>query len=328
MSNNVVVNPSLDTFKSLKSVSIGFGDYVFKQLELWRHAGLKSALITLVNIEGSSPRPLGSQLAVNELGEYYGLISGGCLESALVSEAVLCIREKTSKCLRFGRDSDFFDIQLPCGSGIDVHIHPLGKADTWLEKALKFQLSRTVFSWTVDLLHGINVVGLSSDVKNLERKSLQMSRRDMDRTFNKFEKIFQPQHKIIAVGDGEVFRAFERVAQTMDVELLVLEPNQSRSFLSDGSVLDRWTNLVLLSHEHSWEVELLSEALTSKLGFITVLGSKNTHHRRLNALKRLGLSDACLARVKGPAGMDISARTPNEIAISICAELISVARGT
>ena len=91
----------------------------------WIDRGDKVALITLVNIEGNAPYPVGTQMLVNQKGEYRGQITGGCAEVALAEQAVAVISSGKNVTQRYGLDSPFFDIQLPCGSGIDVYIDAL-----------------------------------------------------------------------------------------------------------------------------------------------------------------------------------------------------------
>ena len=109
-------------------------------------AGLRIALVTIVRIEGSSPRPLGAQMAVAETGDWVGYLSGGCIERAVVAEALIAIQTKENRRVRYGKGSKYIDIQLPCGSAIelvfDVHVteHQLSEVDTLLKRRQSGQL--------------------------------------------------------------------------------------------------------------------------------------------------------------------------------------------
>src|SRR5882757_291133 len=85
-------------------------------------AGLRGALLTLVDCEGGSARPIGAHMAVLEDGRFTGHLSSGCLEAALAAEAVKQIGLGKNVVLRFGVGSPFFDIRLPCGGSIDILI--------------------------------------------------------------------------------------------------------------------------------------------------------------------------------------------------------------
>lgn len=88
---------------------------VLPRLLDWRRRGLRTALATLVAIDGSFPRALGAQMAIAEDGSAAGYISGGCLEGALISEAQDAMAEHKNRLVRYGKGSKYFDIVLPCG---------------------------------------------------------------------------------------------------------------------------------------------------------------------------------------------------------------------
>ena len=102
-------------------------------------AGGRAVLVTIVGVEGASPRPVGAQMAVRADGSWVGYISGGCLESAVAQEALKALETGAADVVRYGKGSKYFDIVLPCGSGVDLHFDPAPDAralaetvgDTW-----------------------------------------------------------------------------------------------------------------------------------------------------------------------------------------------------
>src|SRR3546814_166409 len=102
--------------------------------------GEATVLVTLTGIEGSSPRALGAQMAVATNGEYVGSFSGGCIESAVVAEALETLAARQSRQVRYGIGSLYFDIRLPFGGGIDLLFTPLPSRKiicsviAWLER--------------------------------------------------------------------------------------------------------------------------------------------------------------------------------------------------
>lgn len=80
----------------------------------------RCALVTLVSIEGSSPRPLGAQMAVSETGDWVGYLSGGCIERTVVTEALDALALGRNRRVRYGKGSPYIDINLPCGSAIEL----------------------------------------------------------------------------------------------------------------------------------------------------------------------------------------------------------------
>src|SRR6185295_17075141 len=99
---------------------------VLEQAAAWRDAGRRVALATVVRTWGSSPRPAGSHLAAAENGEFFGSVSGGCVEGAVVTEALALLAAGSPKLLHFGvTDAMAWEVGLACGGKIDVHVEPL-----------------------------------------------------------------------------------------------------------------------------------------------------------------------------------------------------------
>ncbi len=92
----------------------------------WRAAGRKVAIATVVSTWGSSPRPVGSQLAVDEGGAMAGSVSGGCIEGAVVLEAKQVMRDGAPKLLEFSvSNDDAWEVGLACGGRIEVFVERL-----------------------------------------------------------------------------------------------------------------------------------------------------------------------------------------------------------
>lgn len=101
-------------------------DEVMGRAAAWRDAGKDVAIATVVNTWGSSPRPVGSQLAVSGAQEMIGSVSGGCIEGAVVAEAQEVIRGGAPRLLEFGvADEDAWAVGLACGGRIEVFVERL-----------------------------------------------------------------------------------------------------------------------------------------------------------------------------------------------------------
>lgn len=98
-------------------------DTVLDQAAAWRDAGKRAALATVVTTWGSAPRPVGSQLAINEDAEFVGSVSGGCIEGAVVTEALEVIEDGKPRMLDFGvSNSQAWEVGLACGGKIQVYL--------------------------------------------------------------------------------------------------------------------------------------------------------------------------------------------------------------
>lgn len=99
---------------------------VLDQALAWRAAGHRVALATVVATWGSSPRPLGSQLAVADTGTFLGSVSGGCIEGAVVEQAMATIRDGRNRTLDFGvTDEEAWAVGLACGGSIRIYVEPV-----------------------------------------------------------------------------------------------------------------------------------------------------------------------------------------------------------
>lgn len=272
--------------------------------------GQRIALITLVNIEGNAPYPIGSQMLVNQRGEFWGQITGGCAETALAEHAVLAINQRKNETHRYGLNSPYFDIQLPCGSGIDVY----------------FDVTLTLES----------LLDLNNRLVNRS-----MARQHLDTGVGRYQKSYLPTERLLIFGQGPIqislailalASGFEVICFAQDVDsaerLLEAGIKPSERLPNNDDIVfgqsDRYTAMLSLFHEHELETELLVNALRSDLFYIGALGSRATHSERLKKLRRSGVSESMIARVHGPVGLNIGASTPAQIAISILAQLIEI----
>ena len=277
----------------------------------WLETGQRIAIITLVNIEGNAPYPVGTQMLVAQNGDFIGQISGGCVEHAIAEQAKNVIAEGQNVTQRYGLDSPFFDIQLPCGSGIDAYI---------------------------DVVSG--VAELQSIQASLQAR--EAAKVTLNTEVGDFEKTYLPTPRLLIVGQGSIPSHLVNLAKLAGFEVISFSPPemapghllgsnplpnlpQQRSNLI--TLCDASTALVSLFHEHHREIDILKIVLDSNLFYIGALGSKRTHQQRLEQLSSFGLSAQVLERIQGPVGLDIGASTPQQIAISILAQVIQALPG-
>jgi xanthine dehydrogenase accessory factor len=247
-------------------------------------------------------------MLVNDQAEYLGQITGGCAEMAIADQAVMTISERKNITLRYGLDSPFFDIRLPCGSGIDVYFDCDITVDNLLAIANKLE-SRQVY-----------VQSLNTGIGQFDRRYL-------------------PSTRLVLVGQGPILVLLAQLAIKSGFDVACISQNEYTEGLLHQAKLksvglhatnkafacefDNFTAMVSLFHEHDLETSLLSDALSTSAFYIGALGSQRTHATRLDNLKRYGVDDQELNRIHGPVGLDIGANTPAHIAVSILAEIIT-----
>jgi xanthine/CO dehydrogenase XdhC/CoxF family maturation factor len=101
-------------------------DEILKEAEAWKKAGRGVAIATVVETWGSAPRPVGSHLIIDQEGNFLGSVSGGCVEGAVVTEAIDVIDSKKPKMLEFGvADETAWEVGLSCGGRIKVLVEPV-----------------------------------------------------------------------------------------------------------------------------------------------------------------------------------------------------------
>jgi xanthine/CO dehydrogenase XdhC/CoxF family maturation factor len=100
---------------------------LLQQASDWREGGRGVALATVVSTWGSAPRPAGSHLVVNDRGEFVGSVSGGCVEPAVIREALEAIKDGRARLLEYGVSNDrAWEVGLACGGTIQVYVERIG----------------------------------------------------------------------------------------------------------------------------------------------------------------------------------------------------------
>lgn len=315
---------------------------VLTELLRWRQQGLASALVTLVNVEGSAPQPIGSQMAVNQHGEWAGRISSGCAEAAIAADAVRAIGDQQRRVERYGLGSRYVDIRLPCGSGIDVFFDPCIPTQLIEELARKSGERRPV-GFTFDTSRAF---AGSYDIRSLHASGPQQEfplLRQQNAVARSFTKMYFPNIRIDIAGRGPIVPDLARMADILKWEIKLSSPDKemleelkpmaaktnhlkSANMFDTGS-FDGWTASVLLFHEHEWEPVILQKVLGAKNFYVGALGSRRAHRARREALTQLGINKQQLDQIRGPVGLDIGAKAPEEIALAIAGEILATAKG-
>lgn len=278
--------------------------------------GEACTLVTVLGIAGGAPRRHGSQLVVTERGEVAGSLSGGCLDAAVVAEAHVARAEGVSRRIRFGADSPYVDVVLPCGSGLDLQFDgavpqaTIGAIDACLKARQPVELCWRSASLPPETL---------------------IEPPYADRV------VVPPRMRLVVAGASENLRAIALLASIAQIDVVALTPDGAlRNLLSAWGVttvalksdtvcpelpIDAWTAALTLFHEHDAELPFLTAALASPAFVVGAMGSVRAQAQRLDRLRALGVSGESLARLRGPFGLLSRTRDPNELAISMLAEL-------
>lgn len=292
----------------------------FDLLLAGQREGVDGALLTIVNIEGGAPRSIGTHMAVLADGRYCGYVSGGCVEAAVASEALEVMARGQDKVLRFGRNSPFFDIKLPCGGGIDVHIHVRPDRQL-LETAAANLKARLPFDVVFDAAAG----------------TVRIAAPEIAAEADDFVRRYRPATRLVLVGQGNELAVLASVARAAGIETAayttgpgaVAAAARVGTDIVDAASLespadlgaDPWTAVIFLFHDHASEATYLPAALRSEAFYIGALGSRRTHAERTERLKAAGVSQAAIDRIHAPIGLIERTREATPLAFSILADI-------
>ncbi|MGR3368035.1 MAG: XdhC family protein [Sagittula sp.] len=315
-------------------------DGIPEQALAWHRAGKGAVLATVVETWGSAPRRVGSQLAISGEGLIEGSVSGGCVEGAVIVEALEALEDGDARELEFGvSDGDAFAVGLACGGTIRVLVEPVGKVmpEGLLTELCAARAAREPVAYVVDLETGRREV-----VREGYETRFRMDRSGFEEDGRTFVAIHNPPLRLIVVGAVHIAQALVPMARIAGYDPIIIDPREtfgSEARFPGERILNDWpdeavealgldgrTALVLLTHDPKLDDPALEKALASKCFYIGALGSTRTHGKRITRLEAQGFSEEQIARIHGPIGLDIGAAGPAEIAVSVIAEMTRVLR--
>jgi xanthine dehydrogenase accessory factor len=305
------------------------------------------AMATVVSTWGSAPVPPGGQLVVAPGDRFEGSVSGGCVEVDVLVEAAEVMARRTPRLVEFGvSEETAWRAGLPCGGKLTVLIEPLTRADLELLDAIieARRARRTVVVCTRILDGARRLYAADEELPDAVAQIVAGGAVGLIQTpeGEAFVQPLVPPLRIIVAGAAHIGQVFAELARQVGYAVSVVDPRAAfaseerfgaavavewpaESFAKLG--LDERTAVVALTHASHIDDEALAAALRSPCLYIGALGSRGTHAKRLERLKAAGFGEAELKRIHAPIGLNIGAKGPAEIAVSVLAEIIKVARG-
>jgi xanthine dehydrogenase accessory factor len=308
-------------------------DALFGLAAEWQQAGHNLVVAFVIRTWGSSPRQVGSLMLVRDDQMIAGSVSGGCVEGAVVDAALGLIDKPGSQRLDFGvADADAWEVGLSCGGEISI----------WAVSVAAGYFGADVLHNAAAALAHRNSIELHCDLDagRVHMAPLQHPQSGVDGA--RFVFVQTPRPQVIIVGAVHISQHLAPMAVQLGFDVTVIDPR--RLFATTGrfpgvAMYDQWpdevltkmvvdadTALVTLTHDPKIDDAALHLVLGKPLFYIACLGSKKTHAARLVRLADAGFADDLTARIQGPAGLDIGAKTPAEIAVSVLAEMVSAYR--
>jgi xanthine dehydrogenase accessory factor len=309
-------------------------DRLFGIAAAWRAAGHDLALAFVIRTWGSSPRQVGSLMLVRDDAQIAGSVSGGCVEGAVIDAGLEMIKSGGARRLDFGvADATAWEVGLSCGGEISILVMAVADGafpPALLEAAANALAQRVPVGLFLPVAGGVACV--ADPIPATSHLDGEM-----------FCFVQAPRPQIIIVGAVHISQHLAAMATQCGFDVTIIDPRRvfataerfpGQRLILDwpddvlaDMVLDTETAMVALTHDPKIDDAALHVALRKPLFHIAALGSSRTHRARLVRLVDAGFDPGEAARIKGPAGLDIGAKTPAEIAVSVLAELVAAYRG-
>jgi xanthine dehydrogenase accessory factor len=330
----------------------------------------KTALATVVHVEGSSYRRPGARMLVTEDGELTGAISGGCLEGDALRKALLAINQQQNKLVTYDsmdEDDNTIGIQLGCNGIVHILFEPIDPAKennpiTLLENAA----AQTTNSVLVTLFHldslqpqygtrmfvtNNNRVGetglpelngeMEKDIASVFKHGHSTIKQYQPGNISAFIELVKPPVELVIAGAGNDAFPLVQMANVLGWHITIIDGRKTHAtaqrFASVKKIIvakpaeallqvkiSEQTVFVLMSHNYNYDLAMLSALIQSNSNYIGVLGPKKKLEKMLLEIAQQGVAVSHTEKIYGPTGLDIGAETPEEIALSIVAEIKTV----
>lgn len=271
----------------------------------WLQSGKQVAMTTVLETWGSAPCPVGRLMFIADTGEFVGSVSGGCIESELLFTAPQVLHSQRGQRLEFGVAHETAWAQgLACGGSIQVFLQPIA----------------------LDAL-----VELRSALQQRQPVCLEIPECDFTHTY-------QPAPKVFVIGAVHISQALAKMAYVAGFPIEIVDPRQAFATAErfpntvlhaqwpvdffQKNALDAYSAVIAVTHDSKIDDQALLAAVQSDCFYIGALGSRASHAKRCQRLLAAGADTDQVARIHGPVGVAIQAKSPAEIAVSILAELI------
>tara|TARA_Y100001970_G_scaffold124859_1_gene154573 strand:- start:21328 stop:22356 length:1029 start_codon:yes stop_codon:yes gene_type:complete len=320
--------------------------------ESWINQGREIAIATVISTWGSSPRPIGSQLLIDEIGEFEGSVSGGCVEGAVIDKAKSIIKTGLAEVIEFGvSNEEAWEVGLSCGGNIRILITAIKEEEIdVLVKLNSLRALESPIAECVDIHTGtrslvneedeifgdsIHLEVLKTAGKALnEKKSLLYKNNNTEI----FIHIHSPPIHTVIIGATHITQILWQMLSLIGYKVSIVDPRKgfsSSDRFKEAQIYNDWpddyldknpasssTAIITLTHDPKIDDPALEIAILSSAFYIGALGSSRTHEKRVNRLIKKGLKEEDIGKIKSPIGLDIGSKSPSEIAASIVAEVI------
>ncbi len=326
----------------------GMADDVRPALAQVAAARQDSVLATLTAVIGGGPRPPGAQMLIHRDG-LSGFLSGGCIEADIVAHAAEVLATGRPQRLIYGDGGPFPDIRLVCGGRVEVLLERLEPEEPAVKRLLALAAQRRPALWGSD---GATRVCWAADEAPLKgpphgsyddlARSLAeapTARLSVEAGGARLLMRYAPVRRMVVVGGDPTAMAIASLAAMSGFESWLVRPKGPEAPPPLAGVrydrraadialaqigLDAWTHVAVATHDLEGDETALALALPSPAPYVGALGARRRLPERLARLRRLGLGERDLARLRAPIGLDLGGKAPFEIAVAVLAEVLAL----
>ena len=305
---------------------------VLKSARDWLQAGRRVVMATVIRTWGSAPRPIGALTAIRDDGMVVGSVSGGCIEDDMILQVRSgeLVKDKPATTQYGVSAEEAKRFGLPCGGTLELVLEPL-TGESGIDELLARVERHELVKRQLVMKTGRATIGpaLSNDQLVFDGTTLTT--------------VHGPRWRLLIIGAGQLSSFLAQMAQGLDYQVTICDPREEyadgwniagvefKRGMPDDVVLemnaDGHTAVVTLTHDPKLDDMALLEALKSPAFYVGAIGSRRNNDARRQRLAEFDLSQKEIARLHGPVGLNLGARTPPEIAIAILAEMTAIRNG-
>ncbi len=303
-----------------------------------------SVLATLTAVIGGGPRPPGSQMLIARDG-LSGFLSGGCIEADIVAHAAEVLSTGRPQRLIYGDGGPFPDIRLVCGGRVEVLLERLGARDSAVERLLTLCAERIPAVWVSDgtarACWAADAAPPSGPYRDMADALAEDPTAPLIQAADgsRIALHYAPLRRMVVVGGDPTAMAIASLAAVSGFESWLVRPKgpetppplpgvrydrRAADIALKHIGLDPWTYVAVATHDLGLDETALAVALPSPAPYVGALGARRRLPERLARLRRLGLEDRDLARLRAPIGLDLGGKAPFEIAVAVLAEVLAL----
>jgi xanthine dehydrogenase accessory factor len=314
---------------------------ILSTLARWQGDGRRAAIATVVERRGSAPRDPGASLALNDVGEIAGSVTGGCVEPSVIREAQEILAGGPARLREYGiAEDDAFEVGLACGGTVGILIAPLDLALVpALDAAVRADRSiGLTMAATGPGLGAQTLVEAPAGPVAALLEAGESALADVDGEAV-FVHALIPRPSMYVFGAIDHAAALTRVGKLLGYRVTVCDARAAfvtpERFPEADELVVEWpdrflrsapvdarTAICVLTHDEKFDVPALLAAVETPAVYIGAMGSRVTTEDREERLRAAGLDDAAIGRIHAPIGLSIGARSPEEVAVAIGAELV------